>query len=85
MPGCQVRKPLFGRSFRKLLRGHDGVRPDAGAKQFGVVVVVVIMRALPDAGRRNHVATKNCKDDVSNLRLVKYSMMLKIVEDDEKP
>ena len=49
------------------------------------MVVVVIVRALPDIWRGDHVHTENSEDHIRERRLTQYGMVLVIVENDEEP
>ena len=42
--------------------GNNRIRTYACTEQFGIVVVMMIVRSFPDAGRRQHVNTKNGHD-----------------------
>ena len=48
------------------------------------MVVVMIMRPLPDIGRSDHIHTENREDGIGDRRLSQYSVVLVIVENDKK-
>lgn len=66
----QVEKAFFFIRLHKLLLGHEGERADAGAKQLGVVGMVVIVATLPDAGRGDHIKAKGGKQGISQERFL---------------
>lgn len=85
MPYSKVGEPFFFGRLGKFLRRHDGVRSDAGAKKLCIMIVMMIVRTLPYTWRRNHVNAEKRKNGIGNSGFIKNSMVLKIVENDEKP
>ncbi len=49
------------------------------------MIVMMIVRTLPYTWRSNHIDAEKRKNGISNFGFVENSMVLKIVEDDEKP
>ncbi len=79
----QVKKAFLIIGLHKLLLGHQRKRADAGAEQFGIIGVMVIVTALPDAGRSDHIKAKCGKQHIGNKRFLKYAMVLVVVKDNE--
>ena len=77
----QVFASLAGAGFHELLAGHDWVGADAGAEQFTVVAVMVVVGTLPDAVRGQRVNAENLKDQRCRFRLIQDGMVLMIVVD----
>ncbi len=64
----QVTEFLKGRHCQVFPFCNDGVRSYAGAEQFGIVIVMVIVRPFPDAGRGKHVHAEQGHNYVSRSR-----------------
>ena len=79
----EVCQPFGPGCFQELLSGVDRVGSDAGTEQFGVVVVVIIVRAFPDARGGEDVQPKQGEDDVRRDRLAEDGVVLVVVVDDE--
>ena len=68
---------------QEFLLGKNGVRTYARAEKFGVVVVMVIVRAFPDARRCEHVQSEGRKNDPCREGFIQDRMMRIIVVDHE--
>ncbi len=85
MPYRQVHKAFFSGGIQIFLLCHNWVRPNAHAEQLCIMIVMMVMRALPDVRRRYHVHAKCGKDYIGKERFPQYSMMLVVMEYDKKP
>jgi hypothetical protein len=81
----EVLETRASRGFKKLRFGHDGKGADVGAFQPGIMVVMMIVRASPDAGRAQTINPKNPHQGLSEAGFRKDGVMLLIVVNDKKP
>lgn len=81
----EVTEPLLPVHGLEFAFGDDGVRADVGAEKFGIVVMVIIMRAFPDAGRCEDIPAEDGHQDLREPAVVQDAMMLVVVIDDEGP
>ena len=85
MSDKQVTEPLPGGRFQVLFFGHHRERADVRSLELGIVVVVMIVGASPDAARAQRQHSKDLHDPLSQARRRQNRMMLLIVVNDEKP
>ncbi len=85
MPDEQVPAALVRGGLVELLLGHDGIRPDLRAPELGVVVVMVVVRAAPDAARAERQDADNPHENLRQPRLGQDRVVLLIVVNDEQP
>ena len=85
MPRSTVEKSLSGSGVRVSVRRHDWIRANIGSKRLGVVLVVVIVRTIPNAGGVQCDHSVDCHQQTCQRRVVKDSAVLVIVVDDEHP
>ena len=57
-PDGKIFPALAPARTEEFLFGEDRVRADACAEKFRIIIVMVIVRAFPDAGRSQHVQPK---------------------------
>jgi hypothetical protein len=73
------------RRLQELLAGHDGIRANVGTAELRVMVVMVIVRASPNAAGAEDQNTKEPHQPLRQPGMRQYGLMLLIVIDDEKP
>ena len=72
------------RDASKLCLGHDRERADVRAAQFGVVIVMMVMRTAPDAARTQSENAKESHNQLRHPGAGKNGVVLLIVIDDEE-
>jgi hypothetical protein len=85
MPHQEVLKPLPTGGLHVALAGHDRKRPDVRRLQPAVVMVVMVVRAAPDAHGRQAVNAEGKHHPVGRLGAVQQRPMLVVVIDHEQP
>ena len=81
---CEINGTVFIGRIQEFLLGHDGIRADACTEQFGIVGVMVIVRAFPNTGWGNHVKPENGENQTGENGLAENGMVLIVVEDDKE-
>lgn len=85
MPYRKISALLAFAGFFKLLFRHDRIRPDTGRKKLGVMIMMMIVGTFPDTGRRNHVNTKDGKQQLGQPGLLQDGMVLVIMKYNKYP
>jgi hypothetical protein len=85
MPHEEIHEPFAGRTAPILVGGHDRVRTDVGAAQFGIMVVVMVVRTAPHAARAQRENAKDAHQTFGELRTRQNRVVLLVVIDDEEP
>src|SRR4051794_4052616 len=85
MPHEKIRETIAAGGFQELSAGHDRERPDVGAAQPGIMVMMMIVRTAPDtAGTKNEHA-ENPHEHFRHERMGKDGAMLLVMINDEQP
>ena len=81
----EVFDPVTAGSILELFLGHDREGTNVGAAQPGIVRMVMVVRAAPDAARAQSKDSKNSHQPFRDPRFRQNGMMLLIVINHEKP
>src|SRR5690349_3483955 len=81
----KIFEAVASRGVEVLLRGHNRVGANVRTPELGVVVVVVIVRALPNTARAQDPDSKDPHKRCRQPRVRQYRLMLLIVINHEEP